>query len=206
MPARALTPSLPAELREGWSAALRLDAAVLEAMPCPLARTRAAATSFGLTPLPEPRFEPPRAVEAASEKPSFRALSEPVLLTLRRHVYAREEPAVVARWAETTLRFCEVRLSFLERRATEKCGDAARARLHVLHLAAFLLDHGAQAGDARFLNTVLKLLEARWLVRRAGLARDLAGPGPALPAALFQLRLRLASERALAELSRGGSP
>lgn len=112
----------------------------------------------------------------------------------------------MARWAETNLRFCEVRMSSLEQRASEKCGGRGEARLHVLHLASFLLDQGTRARDARFLNTVLKLLDARWLVRRTAIRGGLAGSGGTLASSLFQLRLLMVAERALLELSPGHLP
>jgi hypothetical protein len=201
-----MTPRLPTDLRECWDVVVRLDRGVMEAMPCPLAETRGTAAFFGLEPLPERPFEPPRPEQAALEKPTFRGLTEPVLLSLRRQLYAGEELGVVARWAETNLRFCEVRMSSLEQRASEKCGGRGEARLHVLHLASFLLDHGSRARDARFLNTVLKLLDARWLVRRAGIRRGLARSGGTLVSSLFQLRLLMVVERALLELSPGHLP
>ena len=197
---------LAPDLRACWESVLHLDRGLLEASPGPLAGFQETAEFFGITPLPALRFEPMGVKDLAVEKPTFQGLTEPRLLALRRQTYTGQELEVVARWAETALRFCEVRLSSLEQRAAEKCGDAASAKAHVLHLASFLLDHGTRAGDARFLNTVLKLIDRRWLFQRSAMRRGLAGSGNTLVTSLFQLRLLLASERAVLELTPGARP
>lgn len=206
MQTRAMTTPLAADLVEGWRRAVGLDAVVLAASPRPLARVEQSAAFFGLPLPPEVALAPPAAEGLAAAKPSFRELSEPVLLALRGALHAGERAGQVEAWAETLLRFCEIRFTTLARRSREKIADSDQARTHLLHLAAFLLEYGARHRDARFLNTVLKLLEAPWFARRSTLVRDLGRSGEVRLAALLHLRLLVASEHEVHLLEAGVQP
>jgi methionyl-tRNA formyltransferase len=118
--------------------------------------------------------------------PSFKALTPEILHSLREHVYRADQPETVQNWAEKLMRYCEIFLPSLQERARKKCGNSMQSRYLVLQLAAFLLDVSVFTHDARFLNTVLKLLDLRWLVNgRNALSTD------------FQARLFLMREDSL---------
>jgi folate-dependent phosphoribosylglycinamide formyltransferase PurN len=137
-------------------------------------------------------------------QPSFKGLTPEILLVLRECLYRADGLDIVRNWAEKLMRYCEIYLPGLEQRALKKCGGSLDARLLVLQLAAFLLDASLVFRDLRFLNTVLKLLDQRWLANPGLVLNDLtrraAGGYAAIAlAAAFQVRLFLVSEYALAQ-------
>ncbi len=184
-------------LCECWNSLLRKDRGLLEDYRGPLVCLRDAPEYFNLPPLPTLRFDPEVAPNSPSQKANFKDLSEDTLLALRMNVYAEADLDTTAYWAETLMRFCEVRHSSLRKRAVTKCGNRRAAGLHLLQLSAFLLDYGLYVGDARFLNTVLKLADLAWVFRRGALVRHLDKTGTDFISALFQVRLLLITEYAV---------
>jgi len=174
----------------------------------PLAQIAQAAAFFNLPQLPLPPSNPAQTLETslAGLQPSFKALTPEILLSLRQHVYQAEQPEIVKNWAEKLMRYCELFLPGLQERALKKCGSSIPARLLVLQLAAFLLDVSVFYTDARFLNTVLKLLDLRWLVNPRLIRRQLVGRDDTALAAAFQVRLLMISEFSLAQAATAHPP
>jgi folate-dependent phosphoribosylglycinamide formyltransferase PurN len=173
----------------------------------PLAHTAQAAAYFNLPELPV--RSPAQALQVSLDglQPSFKALAPEILLGLRARLYRADGLEIVRSWAEKLMRYCEIYLPRLEQRALKKCGGSLDARLLVLQLAAFLLDASLVFRDLRFLNTVLKLLDQRWLANPGlvldELTRRTAGGYAAIAlAAAFQVRLFLVSEYALAQAAK----
>jgi hypothetical protein len=137
--------------------------------------------------------------------PSFKALDHDILLDLRYCLYTSEALDTTAVWAEKLLRFCEVRLNSLRPRAKEKCGNQHGGRLLLLHLAAFLLDYAEFSNDLRYLNTVLKLLDQKWLFDARSIQTRLCGGVDKVPDALFEFRLLLVTQCLLRRLEKGES-
>ena len=135
--------------------------------------------------------------------PGFENLTEKILVHLRQWIYAQRELDTAALWAEKLMRFCEVRYSILERRAYRKWGDKKIARSNLLQLTAFLLDYSLLTKDIRFLNTVLKLADLKWLFNIKTIKKELTQEGEQFLLALFQFRIALLSEYALSRIRRG---
>ena len=95
-------------------------------------------------------------IDLDSTEPSFKILSDEILVSLRHHIYTPSKSALVKNWSEYLLRFSEVRYRSLKNRAIGKCHTKEAAQLHLLHLAAFFMDQAIYTKDIRLLNIVLK--------------------------------------------------
>jgi methionyl-tRNA formyltransferase len=149
--------------------------------------------------MPTPEINPDEA--------SFKGVSQAVLLGLRMNLYASRDIEAVLVWAEKLMRYCEIYLPTLKKRALDKWVSAPQAQLGMMHLAAFLLDVYFSTKDLRYLNTVLKLLDLKWLCdlkttgRRLKIADQTAAGDDLFICGLFQFRLCLLSECALSALA-----
>ncbi len=188
---------------ECWKVILQKGQGLLEDYRGPLVHLCEAPSYFNLPPLPTLRFDVEVRSDALSQKASFKNLSEDTLLALRMNIYAKTDLDRTAHWAETLMRFCEVRYSSLRKRAVRKCDNRRAAGLHLLQLSAFLLDYGLYARDIRFLNTVLKLSDLAWIVNRESLVRNLDRTEADFISALFQVRLLLITEYAVRSIGEG---
>lgn len=191
-----------------WERIRRTDPALLHHPLWPLAHLDPCLHDFGLPPLDleETRTTAELASTLQAASPSFKALTDDILLALRLQIAEEGASPLAESWAEKLLRFVELRRRALRSRALAKCGSSAAARRHLLHLACFLMDHAAFSHDARFLNTALKLADMSWLLRRSALERNLGARDEAFILALFQFRLVLMTEWGVARLRREGSP
>lgn len=192
------------QLAAWWQVIHDQNPKFLQDWRAPLAGIEQATVFFNLPSLqkqPSPTSIPTQVSAASLDgiQPSFKALTPEILCSLRQGVYRADEPETVRSWAEKLMRYCEIFLPGLKERAYKKCSGALPARLLVLQLAAFLLDVSINLNDARFLNTVLKLLDQRWLVKPRLIRRQLIHRGEIALAAAFQVRLFIASEYALAQ-------
>jgi hypothetical protein len=194
---------LSEKLSHDWDQILKLDSGLLTDYSAPLAGIDDALLGFGLTPLPEFSFNPPISPEMETAQPSFKYLNEGILLSLRKSLYRQSETETVSLWAEKLMRFCEIRFATLKKRAIEKWTDAQAAQLNMLHLSAFLLDYYRSSKDLRYLNTVLKLADLGWIIDPKSLARNLTKTHDKAITSLFQFRILLLSEYALARLVKG---
>jgi len=168
----------------------------------PLAHTAQAAAYFNLPELPATEPVQVQQVSLDGLTPSFKDLTSEILFGLRERLYRAGELETVRSWAEKLMRYCEIYLPGLEQRVLKKCGGSLDARLLVLQLAVFLLDASLVYQDLRYLNTVLKLLDQRWLVNPGQVLGELTrraagGTTTVALAAAFQVRLFLVSEYAL---------
>lgn len=193
-------------IRECRDLILRIDPGRLAAKPFPLLHIDDLLSCFDLPPLRLPDLDVVTPGEIPDVKPSFKNLTDDILLCLRHAVHAQTEQVAVSKWAERLLRFCELRYRTLYERSIGKCGTRVAAELHLLHLAAFLADQAIHSGDVRVLNTVLKLSDLNWLLDRKAIKRKLCGNGEEFYSALFQFRVILATECALHRLHRGMMP
>ena len=187
-----------------WGVILRTDPALLNHRLRPLASLEPCMHYFGLSPMQLDGETLPRA-DIPAVAPGFKPLTDDILLSLRQHLVDRSDLTFVDLWAEKLLRFVELRRRSLRSRAVSKCGHAAAARLHVLHVACFLMDYAAFSRDVRFLNTALKIADMGWVLHRQTIMKNLSTRDDRFIAALFQFRLVLMSEWAIARLRQGGT-
>jgi hypothetical protein len=189
-------------VRDCWRIIRETDPSRLNDARLPLANLDDCLAYFELSPLPVAETHGgDRPGISSPATPSFKGLTDEFLLALRRHLFAQSESSLVTQWAETLMRFCEVRYHSLRSRAISKCGSKEAAQLHLLHLAAFLMDQAIETRDVRPLNTTLKLTDIKWLLDTRTIARNLTRTDSRFVAALFQFRLVLTSEYALDQLS-----
>lgn len=155
----------------------------------PFAGLEAILPVFDLLPVPPIAADIPEAALPAPS-PAFKNLDLETLLLLRRYFYSRIHLDFAARWAETLMRFCELRLPSLQERARQKWGTAAQGRQNMLEVGIFLLDAALVLEDLRFLNTALKLSDLKWLFSDNAYKRR--APHPEL-AEVWQWRFALVS-------------
>ena len=185
-----------------WEAVLQNREKVAENAKAPLVRLEQYISHYNLTPpLSLDVDSGPLPIDTVS--PTFKDLTEENLFALRTNLYALQDLGTVAQWAETLMRFCEVRYGSLKKRAVQKCKTLSAAQLHVLHLAVFLMDYSLHTKDLRFFNTVLKLCDLPWLVDEKKVLPLLQKEGDDLSIALFQFRLLLTKAYVLDQLNKG---
>lgn len=136
-------------------------------------------------------------------QPAFKNLTEEKVLALRLKLHHQDDLKMVELWAETLMRFCEIRYRTLKKRAVKKCGDLQKARFHLLHLTAFFLDYCLYTKDLRFFNVVLKLLDLPWLVNEKEIATLLDKGGEGTICAVFQFRILLIKKYIVDRLCQG---
>lgn len=185
------------QLSRWWKILLHLDDAVSMSGNLPLADMEACLVHFHLPLQALPPLEKLKWTGVNLPEPSFENLTTSLLTDLRKSVYLRQNRTLTSAWAEKLLRFCEIRLGSLKVRACKKWGNKQNARMNFLQVAAFLLDHGMQTGDLRYLNTVLKLCDQKWIINPSSIKSDLHKGREKALTALFQIRILLLSEFAL---------
>ena len=191
------------EITDIWDEISKLNSHLLSNPYAPLIGLDDALHDFGLTPLPESEYNPEISPLIHTQQPSFKYLTEEILISLRNCLYNQSEMDTVSIWAEKLLRFCEIRFASLKKRAHEKWGDRQVTQLNMLHLSAFLLDYFAHSNDLRFLNTVLKLADIGWIIKIKSIYRGLSATNDHILNNLFQFRILLLTEHALNQLSQG---
>jgi len=187
-----------------WREIGRADKEVIRGDGFSLVNVKEYLAYFGLSPLgyeigPSKGFRIPCAVA-----PSFRNLTDEILLSLWYCLHRKENLTTVIEWAEKLMRFCEVRYRDVKRVATEKCGSKELARKHLLKLTAFFSDLANTSGDPRYVNIALKLAEQRWIVDGKRLKRELTAEGDELICALYGFRVLLTLEYAIGKIESGG--
>jgi len=187
-------------LKGWWDVIFRKESRLLEDDRGPLVYLRGSEEFFGLRRLPPLRFAIEADIHVQSESVAFKHLSATDIRVLRKNMFAGSDTNITARWAETLMRFCEVRHSTLKQRAVAKWGSEQAAQLSFLEIAAFLLDYYYCTKDIRFVNTVLKLADSRWILQEGRIHRNLFRGGRRFLSALFQVRLLLMTECAIRRL------
>lgn len=190
-------------MNEWWKLILQKDAKILADKRAPLININDYLLYFKMPPISSLKSYISIVSHINSLQPSFQNLREDILLTLRHNIYAKKDFDIVTLWAEKLMRFCEIRYSILRKRSIEKWGNTTVARLNMLHLSAFLLDFCVYTKDLRFLNTVLKLIDLRWIVNKRTIRRDLSKEKEDILCALFQFRIILITEYAINQLHKG---
>jgi hypothetical protein len=135
--------------------AARLPAEHLEL----LAGLNTEAALLGLAPIPQLPDDYHTAPRLFLESPSFRNFSPELALPLKAGLWSDEFRPQSLAWAEKLLRFCEVRLAELPARVREKWPSRTARQQGLLELAVLFLETHRALGDARYVNTALKLLE-----------------------------------------------
>jgi hypothetical protein len=190
-------------IKELWRQICGLDNIKLSDSRLPLEHLDEYLRYFRLEPLQSGRKRFVKDSEIIKKDPSFKELNNEILLDLRYCLYTGESLDTAALWAEKLLRFCEVRLTSLRKRAIEKCASQREGQLLVLHLAAFLLDYGAHTDDLRYLNTVLKLADQKWILDSRTIPKLLHGSPDKVACGVFQFRVILVCEHVLERLGKG---
>lgn len=189
-------------IRDCWKVILQKDIRLLNDARLPLINIQDYLAYFKLSSLPSMELKTDAAPDIHSTEPGFANLTDEILLGLRYHIYAGTELETVAGWAEKLMRFCEIRYATIKQRSLEKWNDPVSAQLGMLHLSAFLLDYALCANDVRFLNTVLKLADLKWIMNTRAIKKKLSD-GKDLISALFQFRILLMTEYAMDRLRNG---
>ena len=158
---------------------------------------------FDLPLLPGLNIKSEALTDINSVAPSFIALTDDMIYSLRHHIYTKTKLDIVDKWAEKLMRFCEVRYSTLKKRSIDKCETKLAAQLHVLHLTCFFMDQSFSAKDLRFLNIVLKLADLEWVLNKRENLSVLIEKNSDLNSALFQFRIILMIECAINQLQEG---
>jgi len=186
-----------------WQTILDLEPRLLVDDRLPLVHIEKYLSFYKLPPSPLPEFESKSAVNIHSAQPSYKNLSAGILFALRQNLYEHTEIDSVALWAEKLMRFCEVRMSSLRKRAFTKWGNKAVAKNRMLELTAFLLDTYFYSDDLRYLNTVLKLSDLKWILNTQKIQPNLTKKDERVIAALFEFRIILLTSYALDRLHPG---
>jgi hypothetical protein len=156
-------------INKSWASIQKLDIKIHDNKFGSLIHLENCISFFNLSPLPEISFNPQFNKDVSSIEPSFKNLSNEILLILRLSIYNETNMEVIAAWAEKIMRFCELRYGSLKNRSVKKCGNINAAQLHMLLLTSFLLDYADDSKDMRFLNIVLKLMDLKWIYNKINL-------------------------------------
>lgn len=190
-------------IRDCWKIILQKNPALLDDSRLPLINIDNYLAYFSLSLLQQIEIKTDIVPDICSNEPSFKNLTDEILLWLRHHIYFQTELGVVAVWAEKLMRFCEVRYSTLKKRSIEKWNNKTVAKLHLLHLTTFFLDYAIYTKDIRFLNIALKLADLKWIINRKIIKENLSGDDKDIISALFQFRIVLMIEYAMNQISKG---
>jgi len=155
---------------------------------------------FELPLLPGLNIKSVALTDINSTDPSFKALTDDVIYSLRHHIHSKTKLNTVDKWAEKLMLFCEVRYSTLKKRSIGKCKTKVAAQLHILHLACFFMDQSFSSKDRRFLNIVLKLADLEWVLNKKKNLSIIIDKNNDLNSALFQFRIMLMIEYAINQL------
>jgi len=158
---------------------------------------------FDLPLLPGLNIKSEALTDINSVDPSFKALTDDIIYSLRHHIYTKTKIDIVDKWAEKLMRFCEVRYSTLKKISISKCETKVAAQLHILHLACFFMDQSFSTKDIRFLNIVLKLADLEWVFNKRENVSALIEKNNDLNSALFKFRIILMIECAINKLQEG---
>jgi hypothetical protein len=191
-------------IRDCWASILKLDRHEWQVPLQPLCHIRLYLEYFNLPLMPlDEKIASDSDITGI--EPGFKNLTDEILLKLRSCIYSTAEMDSVSDWAEKLMRFCELRMGSIKKRAVEKCQSQASARLHLLHLAAFLLDDGVCVKDIRFINTALKLADIKWMLDPGQINKKLTGDREEFLTGLFQFRVLLVMEYTMDRLQEGKS-
>jgi hypothetical protein len=188
-------------LSQWWGLIKNMNTPTLGMNASALCQLHGCERTLGLQPLPDLQFPDLPSIGLFSRKPAFKNLDFPGILTLRKYLHTTENTRELSHWAETLLRYLEINLSSLLKRARSQYGSAQAGRQALLELTAFMLDVYFEWLDLRFLNIALKLMDIPGILTVKSISKDLTDQDKKLPAALVQVRLLIMSEAALQGLS-----
>jgi hypothetical protein len=190
-------------IKDCWNVILQKDSRLFNDSRLPLFNIHDYLAYFKLPPLPPMEMKMDAATDIRSTEPGFSNLTDEILIGLRCNIYAGTKLDTVALWAEKLMRFCEIRYATLKQRSVEKWNNPTSAQLHLLHLSVFFLDYAVCANDARFLNTILKLADLKWVIHTKTIKQKLSSVDQDFVSALFQFRILLITEYAMEQLRKG---
>ena len=157
----------------------------------PLENLKTIIEHFHLQPLPSRPMDHKLPI-VSLEKPAFFQLSHEKLACLRLMIYqSHPHSSQVYEWAEKLIRFIEINYAIFKKRILGQWKPVHHAQLLCLHASSFLLDYTILNRDLRGLNSVLKLMDLKWIYQKKDLCSVLE---TGTHSALFQLRLLLVSE------------
>lgn len=136
--------------------------------------------------------------------PSFKNLTEDILLELRLNIYQKQDDPKTGVWTEKLLRFSELNMSRLKTRLNEKIKDHLRIRVFGLQWVCLFLDEHFRTGDYRFLNTALKMQDLGWLYSDKMLPNEIRRHPTHHPVPLLQFRILLNTAFALSRINQRG--
>lgn len=154
-------------------------------------------------PITTPNFDKQNVV-LQDLKPSFKNISEEILLTLRTCIYKKQSVLEVRLWCEKLMRFCELRMSQLKQRFQDKLHQPQRMRVFGLQLISLFLDHFSHSKDYRYLNVALKMQDLGWLYQRDKISALLQSKTDRHPIGLFHFRILLMTEFAFSQMDHHG--
>jgi hypothetical protein len=190
-------------VRRTWDAILKEELWRCAAPLFPLTGINVCLSCYGFSSPPLASFKEEDWGSIPHVEPSFKNLTDSILLSLRGGLYSGRDLDRVTLWGEKLLRFCEVRLPSLQERSLQKWGNKNAAQVGMLHLCVFLLDYGVFFRDVRFLNTVLKLSDLKWIIRRETIERQLCQGAGDRVAALLGFRILLMTEYLFDRVAKG---
>jgi hypothetical protein len=187
-------------LQQCWKTISDLETPIRETHDSALFNLHGCELILGLQPLPPLSLPGIQSTEIFSKKPAFKALTIPVIDALRRSLFTGKDIIERSEWAEYLLRYMEINLSSIFKKARLQFGSTQSARLAILDLTAFLLDVYFEKKDLRFLNLTLKLIDLPGLLSIKNISNDLLKQDKGFLAALYQVRLLIMTEAAIQQL------
>ncbi len=189
-----------------WQKICRLKPNLIDQFGFPLTNFNPGGKYFNLSSLNLPDFEFQLSDEISKAQPSFKEVTDDILMELTLKLQRQTDMDCVSLWAEKLMRFCEIRLPTLRKRAFTKMGSRIGAKNHLLRIASFLLDFYFSTQDLRYLNTVLKITDQKWIANSQKLGSGLTFKDQRLEIALYEFRVLLLTTYALDALAAGEKP
>jgi hypothetical protein len=187
-------------LQSWWETILKFETSIQESNADALVNMHGCETILGFKSLPLFSFPDLPTSELFTRRPAFKNLEFSDILFLRKSLQAGDSVEELSQWAESLLRFIEINLGSVIKKARVQFGSSHTAQQAILQLSAFLLDFYYETGDLRFLNATLKMIDLTGLVTVKKISNDLKKQGKEHLAALYQVRLLLMVEAALQQL------
>jgi len=155
-----------------------------------------------LKPLPDLQFPVLGSIGLFSMKPSFKLLSIPEILFLRKSVLTNEKIPQLEAWVEFLLRYLEINRPSIIKRARLQFGSSQVGRMALLELTALFMDTYFRWGDLRYLNLVLKIMDMPRIYSMSSIGKKITGQNKNLPFLLIQIRLMILRQAALDGITR----
>jgi hypothetical protein len=183
-----------------WPIITGLNATELKNNASSLSHLHGCDKTLGLIPLPNLQFPDIPTSDILSQKPAFKHLDIPDILFMRKCLFAKEISPVLSIWAETLLRYLEINLATILKKARSQFCSARSGQMALLELTAFMLDLYFEWDDLRYLNIALKLMDKPGILSINSISRNYSDQNRKLPQILIQVRLLILRQAALQEI------